>query len=77
MQSEDRPLKLPPAHGASPRMNVEHQPSAASTRAGEAGEPISEAQSQDLKMIHWYKLANEAAMKAALVKHKRFKEVPR
>jgi hypothetical protein len=32
---------------------------------------------QDLKMIHWYKLANEAAMKAALVKHKRFKEVPR
>ena len=28
-------------------------------------------------MLNWYKLANEAAMKAALVKQKRFKEVPR
>mmetsp|Transcript_757 Transcript_757/g.1997 ORF Transcript_757/g.1997 Transcript_757/m.1997 type:complete len:463 (+) Transcript_757:58-1446(+) len=32
---------------------------------------------QELKMLNWYKLANEAAMKAALVKHKRFKDVPR
>ena len=27
--------------------------------------------------LNWYKLANEAAMKAALVKHKRAKEAPR
>ena len=31
----------------------------------------------ELRMLNWYKLANEAAMKAALVKQKRFKEVPR
>ena len=41
---------------------------------GLAGPP---AVGDDLKMIQWYKLANEAAMKAALVKHTRYQEVPR
>jgi len=38
--------------------------------------PMSDT-AQELKMLNWYKLANEAAMKAALVKHKRYKEVPK
>jgi hypothetical protein len=67
--------KLPPAHGATPRQD----PDDPSTRGFGYYEPnlTAHANAQDLKMIHWYKLANEAAMKAALVKHKRFKEVPR
>jgi hypothetical protein len=74
MSSEQgSPAKLPPAHGASPRPGSE-APSARKSGVHDSSLSSSE---QDLKMIHWYKLANEAAMKAALVKHKRFKEVPR
>uniref|UniRef100_A0A7S0VUU8 Uncharacterized protein n=1 Tax=Hemiselmis tepida TaxID=464990 RepID=A0A7S0VUU8_9CRYP len=46
---------------------------AAMSRQGSAKQDTA----QELKMLNWYKLANEAAMKAALVKHKRFKDVPR
>lgn len=63
---------LPPAPGASPRPDFQ-DPQVEGLGAFEA----NSRQTQDLKMIHWYKLANEAAMKAALVKYKRFKEVPR
>ena len=75
MAEETGVTKLPPAHGATPRQD----PDDPSTRGLGHSEPIfsANANAQDLKMIHWYKLANEAAMKAALVKHKRFKEVPR
>ncbi len=75
-QEYDQPTRLPHAHGATPRLDTEATP----TRGvGHSESTFSAAadDAQDLKMIHWYKLANEAAMKAALVKHKRFKEVPR
>jgi hypothetical protein len=75
-QESDQATRLPPAHGATPRLETEAPP----TRGvGYSESTFSAAvdDAQDLKMIHWYKLANEAAMKAALVKHKRFKEVPR
>lgn len=75
MSAETSSTKLPPAHGATPRQDPDLPP----TRGLGHSEPnfSASADAQDLKMIHWYKLANEAAMKAALVKHKRFKEVPR
>ncbi len=63
---------LPPAPGASPRPDIQDIQT-----EGFAAFEVNSRQAQDLKMIHWYKLANEAAMKAALVKYKRFKEVPR
>ena len=62
-------LRLPPAAGASPRV---HPGSSA-----EFGHTQQDSVAHELRMLNWYKLANEAAMKAALVKQKRFKEVPR
>ena len=75
MAHESANTKFPPAHGATPRQD----PDIPTTRGLGYSESNFSANTdaQDLKMIHWYKLANEAAMKAALVKHKRFKEVPR
>lgn len=58
-------VRLPPAHGASPRPGMGSQ------------DFEQDSVAHELRMLNWYKLANEAAMKAALVKQKRFKEVPR
>jgi len=66
-------VSLPAAPGASPRFFA----------ADFGGDPMNQNRTgkgrieEELKMLNWYKLANEAAMKAALVKQKRFKEVPR
>uniref|UniRef100_A0A6U6ADR8 Uncharacterized protein n=1 Tax=Guillardia theta TaxID=55529 RepID=A0A6U6ADR8_GUITH len=66
-------VSLPAAPGASPRFFA----------ADFGADPVSQNRTgrgrveEELKMLNWYKLANEAAMKAALVKQKRFKEVPR
>jgi len=67
----DAGVVLPPAPGASPRV----APPGRSHDFGASTQQDSVA--HELRMLNWYKLANEAAMKAALVKQKRFKEVPR
>ena len=61
-------VRLPPAPGASPRVH----PGGMGSQSFE-----QDSVAHELRMLNWYKLANEAAMKAALVKQKRFKEVPR
>ena len=61
---------LPPAPGASPRVVPGGIQEYSSTTQ-------QDSVAHELRMLNWYKLANEAAMKAALVKQKRFKEVPR
>ena len=68
----DEAVRLPPAPGASPRV---HPGGMGTQRSFEQTQQDSVA--HELRMLNWYKLANEAAMKAALVKQKRFKEVPR
>jgi len=63
-------VRLPAAAGASPRVH----PGMGSQNFGQTQQ---DSVAHELRMLNWYKLANEAAMKAALVKQKRFKEVPR
>jgi len=63
-------VRLPAAAGASPRVH----PGMGSQSFGQTQQ---DSVAHELRMLNWYKLANEAAMKAALVKQKRFKEVPR
>ena len=47
-----------------------------SAAAGGHGADIDELE-QEMKLLHWHKLANEAALKAALIRTKKLKEQAR